>query len=609
MTCRVKRKRTPSTKSFRTGETKSAVATTTIFLDDLNKMDNPHNSAFQQNPAVSQDLADRPSRHGKNRGRKKRRKSGAAAVHYPAAHLGAWTTAPTTIEEGLILSNPIYDTHPHDVLAGRGGKTNKHDGNVLFRAIVENNKMLYKACEKPYRPLVAKSIILCLERCHNPPTRFLKQREISGPYYELNQHAKLKKVCQALRENMKELPELLEEGAGAAAAASEQEGRAPGNKKVTVNRAKGETNDTSVASEPDGDSEEIQVEKPPPLASSFPTDWKSAFQKKFLPPYGLFKLPNSLVASFKTIQRQSLTTTTLPDDQDDGAKVGEAAARPVALAKQPHATVQSAQKAIQALSRQTLQTKSPKKAGGGGSPKQRPLRLPSRWHKRGKLCLRRDYVLPPLMKVSPSSTGTDRVVAAPSDGNLPLNPKEAAWPEERLTMNSSSSSSSPTHKAKKESPEESPKAATTTTKNTVKNKEHLTGLPTTRTSKKKNDGRSLAKVSLCESLKISAFSGPSPAVDTAQEEEEEKEEQPMLLPTRWSRRTQARKPKLTYRDYSEGESEGDDDTPKKTRRRVKRKRRTTSRSLSPVPLSDFNSEAHTDLMHLFSSNDPFFPVD
>uniref|UniRef100_A0A8J9X4D0 DUF6824 domain-containing protein n=1 Tax=Phaeodactylum tricornutum TaxID=2850 RepID=A0A8J9X4D0_PHATR len=98
----------------------------------------------------------------------------------------------------------------HDVLLGRGGGTNNHQGNVFFRKLVNEHKMRYLACSKVDKPKVAREVV-CLWRKLTPPGRFLSRHEEArrGPgsvkaadtlWYEVGDKKAREKASQCLRE-------------------------------------------------------------------------------------------------------------------------------------------------------------------------------------------------------------------------------------------------------------------------------------------------------------------------------------------------------------------------------------------------------------------------
>mmetsp|Transcript_4830 Transcript_4830/g.7462 ORF Transcript_4830/g.7462 Transcript_4830/m.7462 type:complete len:126 (-) Transcript_4830:614-991(-) len=90
--------------------------------------------------------------------------------------------------------------HPNDVISGRGGLTNNHEGNVLFRRLVTANKDIYHSSSKTHKPLLAESIVVAIA---NQEGRFLAQHKSTGEWFDIGKAKAIKKTCQALREGVK----------------------------------------------------------------------------------------------------------------------------------------------------------------------------------------------------------------------------------------------------------------------------------------------------------------------------------------------------------------------------------------------------------------------
>lgn len=60
----------------------------------------------------------------------------------------------------------------HDVLFGRGGSINSHEGNILFRRVVNQYKDAYMAADKHCKPKIANKVVSVIYNL-NPPGRFL----------------------------------------------------------------------------------------------------------------------------------------------------------------------------------------------------------------------------------------------------------------------------------------------------------------------------------------------------------------------------------------------------------------------------------------------------
>jgi hypothetical protein len=92
---------------------------------------------------------------------------------------------------------------PNDVLCGRGGSINSHQGNEQFRDLVEKRKRLYLTARfKREKRLIASSIVSEIREM-NPPGRFLARHgnKDSGYWYDIGDEKARDKTSQALREN------------------------------------------------------------------------------------------------------------------------------------------------------------------------------------------------------------------------------------------------------------------------------------------------------------------------------------------------------------------------------------------------------------------------
>lgn len=85
-----------------------------------------------------------------------------------------------------------------DVLCGRGGKTNHHNGNKRYRQVVNEMKLMYRRTEaKTLKTDLSKAIV---EHVCNYGGRFVKLDTKSGKYFILTKTEARKKTSQALRE-------------------------------------------------------------------------------------------------------------------------------------------------------------------------------------------------------------------------------------------------------------------------------------------------------------------------------------------------------------------------------------------------------------------------
>jgi hypothetical protein len=75
-------------------------------------------------------------------------------------------------------------TH-HDVLFGRGGSINAHEGNILFRHVVNQYKDAYMRASKHSKPTIANEVVSVIYNL-NPPGRFLAPISESQKNYKKN---------------------------------------------------------------------------------------------------------------------------------------------------------------------------------------------------------------------------------------------------------------------------------------------------------------------------------------------------------------------------------------------------------------------------------------
>lgn len=87
---------------------------------------------------------------------------------------------------------------PEDILAGRGGGTNRHDGNIRFRAEARKLRSVYKDEETDRRTKYVLSQEL-VTRVKQYGGRFLEKGH-DGKWYEMDEKSARKKASQVLRE-------------------------------------------------------------------------------------------------------------------------------------------------------------------------------------------------------------------------------------------------------------------------------------------------------------------------------------------------------------------------------------------------------------------------
>lgn len=110
---------------------------------------------------------------------------------------------PPTLHQELHPSErpPIHvlkkDLNEHDVLSGRGGKTNTQPGNKKFRSLVQNYKLRYLEAKKKDKPKIAQQIVDFIRKKGG---RYLQFREDIDQYIDIGNEKAREKTAQALRE-------------------------------------------------------------------------------------------------------------------------------------------------------------------------------------------------------------------------------------------------------------------------------------------------------------------------------------------------------------------------------------------------------------------------
>jgi len=97
---------------------------------------------------------------------------------------------------GRVYIDKINDL---DVLCGRGGRSNHHCGNKLYRQIVKEMKTNYRSIDgkKCKTNLLSQAVVRLVVACGG---RFVKKEHSTGRYYLLSRAEARKKTSQALRE-------------------------------------------------------------------------------------------------------------------------------------------------------------------------------------------------------------------------------------------------------------------------------------------------------------------------------------------------------------------------------------------------------------------------
>lgn len=98
---------------------------------------------------------------------------------------------------------PIKEPNKNDCLLGRGGRINKHYGNVQLRNIVAERQEEYlsDSTGKLDKAYIAADIVATIRNSLDPPGRFLDQDVKTGIWNEVGDQRAIRKVLQALREH------------------------------------------------------------------------------------------------------------------------------------------------------------------------------------------------------------------------------------------------------------------------------------------------------------------------------------------------------------------------------------------------------------------------
>jgi hypothetical protein len=99
----------------------------------------------------------------------------------------------------IVIATPTNN----DVLLGRGGLSNNHPGNKMFRSIVHRHKGDYIVASKAVKPRIARRIVHALRNTTtlNPPCRFLKKCPTQpNMWFDVGDREFIMKTSQTLRD-------------------------------------------------------------------------------------------------------------------------------------------------------------------------------------------------------------------------------------------------------------------------------------------------------------------------------------------------------------------------------------------------------------------------
>jgi hypothetical protein len=113
---------------------------------------------------------------------------------------------PTPAAPVLPSSVGVSDYGEHDVLSGRGGGTNVHIGNRIFRDLIHMYRACYLKAKKNEKPKISKYLI---GKVRQVGGAFLKKNASNGLYYEIGDVEAREKCGQALRQKAPEMRKLI----------------------------------------------------------------------------------------------------------------------------------------------------------------------------------------------------------------------------------------------------------------------------------------------------------------------------------------------------------------------------------------------------------------
>lgn len=92
--------------------------------------------------------------------------------------------------------------HNHDILLGRGGNNNRHDGNEMLRSLARKHATQYRRSAKKRKSALSRDLVKQV-RCLKPPGRFLKLKLLPNGtrvWNDVGDDAAREKTSQVLRD-------------------------------------------------------------------------------------------------------------------------------------------------------------------------------------------------------------------------------------------------------------------------------------------------------------------------------------------------------------------------------------------------------------------------
>lgn len=109
------------------------------------------------------------------------------------------TIIPIDTITAIMAQGNNYEPDNQDVLLGRGGATNNHEGNKRFRAVVASHQEQYLASKKKDKAIISRSIVGIIQ---SNGGRFLRKNPVTDAWETVDDKKAVEKTSQALREGL-----------------------------------------------------------------------------------------------------------------------------------------------------------------------------------------------------------------------------------------------------------------------------------------------------------------------------------------------------------------------------------------------------------------------
>jgi hypothetical protein len=136
--------------------------------------------------------------------------SSATTANFGSSYSTKKRLPPPTIKNAERIGPLIIKPDPHDILFGRGGGTNVHIGNKIFRDLINARRREYLKAKKNDKPAISRRIVHEIHTRYGG--RFLKKADdddggatAQEGWYEVDDRSSREKVSQALRQRAPEL--------------------------------------------------------------------------------------------------------------------------------------------------------------------------------------------------------------------------------------------------------------------------------------------------------------------------------------------------------------------------------------------------------------------